>query len=176
MIGNDVVDLALAQKQSNWKRPGFLEKTMTGQERAFIANADNPAHWVWLFWSMKETAYKAWNRETGIRAFNPARFDCRLTDTGLDFAEGNVSIDRNRYECWSIWNEDGIRTFGKKHDFNIDLYQYDVVTKDRFEHQNYIVRDRDGRPVFGHKKNETALISASQHGRLCSYLSTIPLF
>jgi hypothetical protein len=33
MIGNDVVDLALAQKESNWKRKGFLNKLFTSVEQ-----------------------------------------------------------------------------------------------------------------------------------------------
>ena len=33
MIGNDIVDLNLAERQSNWQRPGFLEKQFTIQEQ-----------------------------------------------------------------------------------------------------------------------------------------------
>ena len=45
MIGNDIVDLALAQKESNWKRKGFLDKIFTLQEQLFInlSNAINIA-------------------------------------------------------------------------------------------------------------------------------------
>jgi hypothetical protein len=32
VIGNDIVDLALARKESNWKRPGYLNKIFTTKE------------------------------------------------------------------------------------------------------------------------------------------------
>ena len=41
MIGNDIVDLALAQKESNWKRKGFLNKIFTEKEQLLILNAKN---------------------------------------------------------------------------------------------------------------------------------------
>jgi phosphopantetheinyl transferase (holo-ACP synthase) len=33
VIGNDIVDLALARKESNWKRPGYLNKIFTTKEQ-----------------------------------------------------------------------------------------------------------------------------------------------
>ena len=35
MIGNDIVDLDLARKESNWKRKGFLDKIFSLQEQQF---------------------------------------------------------------------------------------------------------------------------------------------
>jgi lactate dehydrogenase-like 2-hydroxyacid dehydrogenase len=35
-IGNDIVDLALARKESNWKRPGYLNKIFTTNNFSFI--------------------------------------------------------------------------------------------------------------------------------------------
>ena len=42
MIGNDIVDLALAKKQSNWRRKGYFEKIFTQQEQHLINNTQNP--------------------------------------------------------------------------------------------------------------------------------------
>ena len=36
MIGNDVVDLELAKKESNWQRRGFLSKIFTKNEQRLI--------------------------------------------------------------------------------------------------------------------------------------------
>ena len=47
MIGNDIVDLALAQKESNWKRKGFLDKIFTLQEQLFINLSENQEIEVW---------------------------------------------------------------------------------------------------------------------------------
>jgi phosphopantetheinyl transferase (holo-ACP synthase) len=76
MIGNDIVDLALAHKESNWKRPGFLNKIFTQNEQGFIFNAEKPEIMVWNLWSRKEATYKIVNRQTGIRAYIPLKLEC----------------------------------------------------------------------------------------------------
>mgnify|MGYP003652628921 CR=1 FL=1 len=63
MIGNDVVDLNLAKTESNWQRKGFLEKQFTQFEINEILSSANPFVKVWLFWSMKEAAYKCYVQE-----------------------------------------------------------------------------------------------------------------
>lgn len=75
MIGNDIVDLALAKVESNWKRKRYLDKIFTVQEQYLIYNSDNSEIMVWNLWSRKEAAYKIFNRQTGIRAFNPIQFE-----------------------------------------------------------------------------------------------------
>lgn len=76
MIGNDIVDLALARKESHWKRPGYLDKIFTPYEKQLIQKDENPEIMVWNLWSRKEAAYKIYNRETGIRAFIPLQLVC----------------------------------------------------------------------------------------------------
>lgn len=76
MIGNDVVDLALAKKESNWKRKGFLDKIFTETEQSLIFEAPNKDIMVWNLWSRKESAYKIYNRETGIRGYFPLQLEC----------------------------------------------------------------------------------------------------
>ena len=39
MIGNDIIDLSLAETESNWQRKGFLEKQFTAKEQAIIDTA-----------------------------------------------------------------------------------------------------------------------------------------
>ena len=76
MIGNDVIDLALAQKESNWKRKGFLDKIFTQKEQLLISNSQNPELMVWNLWSRKEAAYKIYNRQTQNRAYIPKQLEC----------------------------------------------------------------------------------------------------
>ena len=76
MIGNDIVDLTLARRESNWKRSGFLDKIFTKRELLLILNTQNPEHMVWDFWSRKEAAYKIYNRQTGVRAFIALQLEC----------------------------------------------------------------------------------------------------
>jgi phosphopantetheinyl transferase (holo-ACP synthase) len=76
VIGNDIVDLALARKESNWKRPRYLDKIFTEKEQLLISTAEDPEIMLWNLWSRKEAAYKIYNRETGIRGYFPLRLKC----------------------------------------------------------------------------------------------------
>ena len=79
MIGNDLVDLKLAAKQSNWQRKGFLDKLFTPKEQGYILNSDDSFKTVWLLWSMKESAYKAYLLMHNDRFFAPKKLACHLT-------------------------------------------------------------------------------------------------
>lgn len=89
MIGNDIVDLDLAQKKSNWRRKGFLNKIFTLQEQSLIHNDSNPELMVWNLWSRKESVYKIYNRQTGNSGFFPLRIECFFEDLNT----GTVRID-----------------------------------------------------------------------------------
>ena len=73
MIGNDVIDLALAQQESNWQRKGYLDKVFTPKEQNLIFSSDNPTIMVWILWSRKEAVYKIIRQENGKRGFYPLR-------------------------------------------------------------------------------------------------------
>jgi phosphopantetheinyl transferase (holo-ACP synthase) len=64
MIGNDVVDLAVAKKRKQLTKR-VLDKIFK-KEQLLITSAINPETMVWNLWSRKEAAYKIYNRE-GIR-------------------------------------------------------------------------------------------------------------
>ena len=106
MIGNDIVDLALARKESNWKRNGFLDKIFTENEQQLILNDANPEIMVWNLWSRKEAAYKIYNRETGIRGFFPIQLECFYENATL----GTVSIKGKTYFTQSKIENDSIYT------------------------------------------------------------------
>jgi phosphopantetheinyl transferase (holo-ACP synthase) len=78
MIGNDIIDLDLAKQESNWQRKGYLDKIMTSNEQALIYNSQNPDVMVRYLWSLKEAAYKIYNRQTQIRGFIPLRLECKI--------------------------------------------------------------------------------------------------
>lgn len=75
MIGNDIVDLVLAKKESNWQRKGFLDKIFTQEEQMLITSAKNPEVTVWNLWTRKEASYKIYNRQTNIRGYFPLRLE-----------------------------------------------------------------------------------------------------
>jgi len=93
MIGNDIIDLTLAKKESNWQRKGFLEKLFTLNEQRAILKSENPFLQVWLFWSMKEAAYKCYTQKYLKRFFAPQKFECSLTSKD----EGVVFFNENKY-------------------------------------------------------------------------------
>lgn len=92
MIGNDIVDLALARKESDWKRKGFLDKIFNKEEQSLVTNAENPEVMVWNLWSRKEAAYKIYNRETGIREYIALQLVCfyESETTGTVSCNGRV--------------------------------------------------------------------------------------
>lgn len=106
MIGNDIVDLALAQKESNWKRKGFLDKIFTQEEQSLVANAENPEVMVWNLWSRKEAAYKIYNRETGIRGYIPLQLVCFYESE----TTGTVSCNGRIYYTETIVTNDFVYT------------------------------------------------------------------
>ena len=83
MIGNDIVDLALAKKESNWQRKGYLNKIFAPSEQLLISASENPEIMVWNLWSRKEAVYKIYNRQTGIRAYIPLKIVCSKADSEI---------------------------------------------------------------------------------------------
>lgn len=97
MIGNDIIDLDLARKESNWKRKGFLNKIFTAKEQLHIKNSDNQEVMVWNLWSRKEAAYKIFNRQTQIRGFFPLLIECFDMEIVNGISIGKVQIKEQVY-------------------------------------------------------------------------------
>lgn len=76
MLGNDMVDLEQAFRESDWRRKGYLDKICTEAEQQLILTATDSSAMLWLLWSMKESAYKAENRLTQERSYAPKSFSC----------------------------------------------------------------------------------------------------
>ena len=129
MIGNDIVDLALANKETNWKRKGFLDKIFTVKEQVFITTAENPERMVWNLWSRKEAAYKIYHRQTQIRLYNPIQFEC----CDINLSIGKVSFKDFIYFVKTEQLQDFIYTIAvtEKSDFNkiIRLPENTKITK-----------------------------------------------
>jgi phosphopantetheinyl transferase (holo-ACP synthase) len=110
LIGNDIVDLALAAQQSNWKRKGYLHKIFTAEEQLCIMKSTSPDQMVWLLWSMKEAAYKIHSRKMGIRNFAPTALICHGIRIINGKAEGAVTIAGEHFFTASIMDEEKIHT------------------------------------------------------------------
>ncbi len=176
MIGNDLVDLATARKESNWKRKGFLEKIFTDAEQLLIQNASQPETMVWILWSMKESAYKIWNRSSGVRLFNPKSFECAVDHAAENSIHGKVRFGALLYHSQSIHNNEFVHTICRTSGYrNTSLYVRFTDSRERIDLKNAIVRNPSGIPCCTNINREKELISISHHGNLCSYLSTFKL-
>ena len=106
MIGNDIVDITLARTQSNWRRKGFLEKQFTDFEIERIVKSQHPFMQVWLFWSMKEAAYKIHVQQYQKRFFAAKKFQCSM----ISKTSGVIKFDKDIYFSSSIITENYIHT------------------------------------------------------------------
>ena len=146
--------MALARKESNWKRNRFLDKIFTQNEQQLILNDENPEIIVWNLWSRKEAAYKIYNRETGIRGFFPLQLECFYENATL----GTVSVKGKLY-------------FTKSKIENDSVYTIAVVEKEHFKKIKSInsteeIFKRNGIPVIidpVSKKEKP--VSITHHGR-----------
>lgn len=158
MIGNDIVDLALAQKESNWKRKGFLGKIFTRNEQLLILNAKNPDVMVWNLWSRKEAAYKIYNRQTNIRGYFPLQLECFDLDCNDKITFGKVVINDFRYYTKTEINSEFVHTIAVE---NV-RYFGNIKT---LENQNNIQK-KNGIPEYFEATNlSKKLVSISHHGR-----------
>lgn len=78
MIGNDIVDLNVANVNSRWREQRFLDKLFTEEEQSFIMKDDCRYQTIWRLWSMKESAYKIYSRDLKASIFNPKSFNCEI--------------------------------------------------------------------------------------------------
>lgn len=84
MIGNDIVDLAKAKAESKLFRSRYLAKICAPSEIEAILNSSDSFVSFWRIWTMKESAYKAFQRQLNFQpVFNPFAFVCELESSVL---------------------------------------------------------------------------------------------
>ena len=113
MTGNDIVDIAVAAAESNWRRKGFLEKIFTPQEQLYINNAALPNEMVWKLWTMKESAYKIYQQQYGGRFFAPQKFSSIL----LSATTGHVMFNSISYQTITTSEKKYIYTIASLKEF-----------------------------------------------------------
>ncbi|OIV40429.1 4'-phosphopantetheinyl transferase family protein [Flavobacterium johnsoniae] len=162
MIGNDVIDLLQSRRESNWQRKGFIEKLFTLNEQLLISHAKDPELMVWILWSMKEAAYKVYNRKTKIREYIPKKLVCSLESKNLDYInrnviKGNVICSEDLYYTKTILSNNSIHTIAVS-----ILDDLDKVIE--IEKQS-IIKDQNGIPFLISSQNKKQDVSISNHGR-----------
>jgi len=160
MIGNDIVDLEHAAVESNWQRPGFLNKIFTADEQIIILNSPDPAGMVWQLWSCKEAVYKIIHRQTRIRTYAPLKFNCSISS-------GTVLYNGQLYPFKSYHTGNCIHTIAveKEELFSrVEVHSGDTTIKQQWN----ISKDEEGIPFL----KEGMMVSVSHHG---SYAGIITL-
>ena len=166
MLGNDIVDLVVSRKESNWKRVGYLDKIFTKSEQSLIFKAQNPDLMVWNLWSRKEAAYKIYNRQTGIRAYIPLQLECFNWNVINGILYGKVFCNRAIYYTKTEVTDDYIHTIAviKMDDFDALHYINDTST----------IQKINGIPNWiNPNTSELKPISISHHGRFTRRVSLI---
>ena len=156
MIGNDIIDLAQSRIESNWQRKGFIEKLFTDQEQRYIKDSNEPETMVWLLWSMKEAAYKIYNRQTKIREFIPKKLFCLIDTLSLNDAAGKVICNDNFYYTRTTISSESIHTIAVTHLQNLD-HVTEIETSE-------IIKD-NGIPFLKISLDTLQEISISHHGK-----------
>jgi phosphopantetheinyl transferase (holo-ACP synthase) len=152
MIGNDIVDLEQAAKESNWQRPGYLNKIFTADEQHIILTSPDPAIMVWQLWSCKEAVYKIVHRYTRIRTYAPSKFNCSISS-------GTVTYNGQLYPFKSYQTGNCIHTIAvEKKELFSSVEIHTGVTSIR--QQWDINKDEDGIPFL----QDGRIVSVSHHG------------
>jgi phosphopantetheinyl transferase (holo-ACP synthase) len=156
MIGNDVIDLAATRKESNWQRTGFLEKLFSPAERKIISTYSSPEVMVWILWSMKEAAYKIYNRQTKRREFIPQQLLCSITAIN-DIFTGEVRCNGFIYYSKTVLKHEFIHTIAL-------TCTHDMDKVNELEN-NAVFKDEWSIPYIYSDKNSKKPVSVSHHGR-----------
>ena len=173
MLGNDVVDLALAKAESNWRRQNYLSKIFSPTEQQIIRSAVQPDILVWLMWSMKESTYKIINRDSGLRLFNPTAFCCSFKMNGLR-ATGFVNFREQMFLTHSDIDTNCIHTLSLKASVSKDRchvlsIENSADYRAEFNRQSsglILEKDHSGLPqIVDSIKNTVHMASISHHGK-----------
>jgi phosphopantetheinyl transferase (holo-ACP synthase) len=189
MTGNDIVDLATAAVESNWKRKGFLDKLFTLKEQQYINGCTFPDAMVWRLWSMKESAYKIHIRKCGERLFAPQKFRCSL----LSQTAGIVEYHNNSYQTNSITAKDYVYSTAKRTGIEngefidscfylpkvVYLNQQQFIYKKVIDHYKTVtgdlqknisvVKDKNGIPFLNCNSKFQIPVSITHHGNYAAF-------
>ncbi|MFY0256337.1 4'-phosphopantetheinyl transferase superfamily protein [Chitinophaga sp. 30R24] len=184
MIGNDIVDLQVAERESRIHRRGFLDKLFLRDEQALIFQAAQPAVMVWMLWSCKEAVYKIVHRRTRERKYAPLQFNCRLQQEA-NTAAGTVHYQQELYYFQSCFNAARIHTYAAGSQECLQRLQVFTIVNQQEEDVSGLARqailpdgyffykDEDGIPYIHCSGNGSMEpVSVSHHGR---YLGIVKL-
>lgn len=171
MTGNDIVDLAKAKKESDIFRPRYLEKVCSTDEVDLVLSSNHKFNTFWRIWTMKESAYKAFQRELGFKTiFNPFAFTCQFKDAEF----GNVSFQDQKIITKTIQTENFMysevmnsvaqhRFFGSTSDFLLKLKSdFNLLSLPE------LTTTKEGLPILK-LLNKSLPLSKTHHGKFQAF-------
>jgi len=109
VVGNDIVDLNIAFKNSRWNDPRFIDKVFTLNEKKQLVNTNHKFQTIWRLWSMKESAYKIYIQQNNLPFYDPKKIEAQIQSN----IEGTVSIHNYCYQTTTKLNASYIYTEAK---------------------------------------------------------------
>lgn len=152
MIGNDIVDLALAKKESNWKRKGYLDKIFTVSEQLLIHKSTNQQIAIWNLWSRKEAVYKIILQKGGNRGYYPIKIEC----LDLNLENGMVQFENQIFFTKTTVKNESIYSIAVQ---NVNDFR-NIKTLDN----SHLLFKVDGIPFIS-INNEVKNASKTHHGK-----------
>lgn len=188
MIGNDIIDLAYTQENTNWQRRGFLDKIFSESEQEIIHQSSDPFTSIWRLWSMKEAAYKCYLQKGGLPFNSPSRIAISLKNN----LKGDAQIEEFSVAIISEFTKRHIHSYthSSKQHWQInevfELSQSDANTQSAETHKKLINRiaidwqkeessltfkkDRLGKPfVYFREQKLDIHFSMSHHGNFGAF-------
>jgi phosphopantetheinyl transferase (holo-ACP synthase) len=169
MFGNDIIDLNYSRQESNWQRKGWLAKLFTPTEQSYIKQAKDKEQIIWLFWSMKEAAYKIYNRSSNQTFYAPAAFQCSLHHHDTSTASGQVSYHDAIYITATSINAAFIHTVARAPGYTLPIsIQLENTEQQKLQlpKNQSLHRDASSIPfLMNNNTGVTSMASLSHHGK-----------
>ncbi len=127
LLGNDIIDWETAKPQTHKLRQRSLEKLFNLKEIQYIKSQQDPMLAYWQLWSVKESAYKAWQRLNQTRpVFNPKRFLC------CDIQQDIVCVAYDDFQCkvMTLYTKDYIYSQCDSEECNYHIFYSEVSYRD----------------------------------------------
>lgn len=170
MLGNDIVDLKFAKLHYNWRRKGYLNKIFSARELELINSSKSEDTMVWVLWSMKEAAYKCYNRSTSERLFNPQAFECALFSSCNNSANGVVKRNGQSFFTKTEISKNYVHTLAYSGTLMLDYlsvhhHQNNAAYSVAFTHSTNcsLQKDRNHLPEVVDKKTQHKHIASISH-------------
>lgn len=178
MIGNDIVDLKTANRESNWQRSGYLQKIYTSEEQFLILNSKNSELMLWVIWSIKESVYKANFRKNPVYEYAPLNFKISNLNQKHDCITAKTEFQKSIYYTTTQINRGFIHSMACEFEKDLDNinkievedysenYIEDLKANKLISSSEDIKKDEFGIPMLLNLKNNLQFpLSISHHGR-----------